>query len=78
MLEKFHVPFIARINVICGDFNLKTFRFTLREKISGRSKTPIRTSFAVINGAALNLGSSATLKSLAIRLPEKMRQAQVS
>src|SRR5208283_588253 len=45
--------------------------FTLREKTSGRSKTPIRTSFAVRNGVALKLESSATLRSLAIRLPEK-------
>jgi hypothetical protein len=32
----------------------------------------MRTSFALRNGAALKLGSSAILRSLATRLPEKM------
>src|SRR5580704_17144389 len=38
--------------------------------MSGRSDTPMRTSFAVKNGAALKFGSSATLRSLATRLRE--------
>ncbi len=71
MLEKFHVPFAARIRLISGESISKPRSSSSCEKTNALSETPIRRVFAVRKGAALKFGSSATLRSLLSRLPEK-------
>lgn len=70
-LEKFQVPLAARITLICGDSIWRVPTSTWCEKMSGASETPMRICDAVRNGAEPKLGSSAMLRSLASRLPEK-------
>src|SRR5207248_288314 len=68
----FHSPDGDSISAICGSSMVTAVTFSLCEKISGRSSTPILTDLACTNGARPYDGSSAIERSLAVTPPEKI------